>query len=31
MKGNYFRLVFLPKPDQLEAAFDRIAGYMKQG
>ncbi len=30
MKGKYFRLVFLPKPDQLETAFDRIEGYMKQ-
>ncbi|NYZ74411.1 aminotransferase class I/II-fold pyridoxal phosphate-dependent enzyme [Candidatus Micrarchaeota archaeon] len=29
MDGKHFRLVFLPKPEQLESAFDRIAEYMK--
>lgn len=30
MEGKYFRLVFLPKPEQLETAFDRIEAYMKR-
>ncbi|MBI5227996.1 aminotransferase class I/II-fold pyridoxal phosphate-dependent enzyme [Candidatus Micrarchaeota archaeon] len=30
MKGNYFRLVFLPKPEQLESAFDKIEKFMKK-
>ncbi|MEW6748178.1 MAG: aminotransferase class I/II-fold pyridoxal phosphate-dependent enzyme, partial [Candidatus Micrarchaeota archaeon] len=29
MKGKAFRLVFLPKPEQLEQAFDRIEACMK--
>lgn len=29
LDGAYFRLVFLPKPDQLENAFDKIEKYMK--
>ena len=29
MNGHHFRLVFLPKPEQLEEAFDRIEKYMK--
>jgi len=29
MEDKAFRLVFLPKPDQLEEAFDRIDRYMK--
>jgi len=29
MKGKAFRLVFLPKPDQLEEAFNRIERCMK--
>jgi alanine-synthesizing transaminase len=29
MKGKYFRLVFLAKPDQLNEAFNRIEKYMK--
>jgi alanine-synthesizing transaminase len=31
MDGKAFRIVFLPKPDQLEMAFERIGAYMKQG
>jgi aspartate/methionine/tyrosine aminotransferase len=30
MEGKYFRLVFLPKPEVLETAFDRIEGFMKR-
>jgi aspartate/methionine/tyrosine aminotransferase len=30
MEGKYFRLVFLPKPEWLEDAFDRIERYMKK-
>ncbi len=29
MEGKYFRMVFLPKPAQLDEAFDRIAKYMR--
>ena len=29
MEGKYFRLVFLPKPEQLNEAFDRIDKYMR--
>ncbi len=29
MEGKYFRMVFLPKPEQLDEAFDKIAKYMK--
>lgn len=28
--GKAFRIVFLPKPEELEVAFDRIAAYMKR-
>ncbi len=30
MDGKYFRVVFLPKPDQLEEAFSRIERFMKE-
>lgn len=30
MKGKYFRLVFLPKPDELDEAFNRIEKFMKK-
>jgi aspartate/methionine/tyrosine aminotransferase len=30
MDGKAFRVVFLPKPEQLESAFDKIAEYMKE-
>lgn len=30
MDGKYFRIVFLPKPEQLDEAFTRIEKYMKQ-
>ncbi len=29
MEGKHFRIVFLPKPEQLEEAFDKIEKYMK--
>jgi len=29
MKSKAFRIVFLPKPEQIDLAFDRIAAYMK--
>jgi hypothetical protein len=29
MQGKAFRLVFLPKPEQLDEAFNRIAKFMK--
>ncbi|MEW6035024.1 MAG: aminotransferase class I/II-fold pyridoxal phosphate-dependent enzyme [Candidatus Micrarchaeota archaeon] len=29
MEGKAFRLVFLPKPEQLDSAFDKIEEYMK--
>jgi alanine-synthesizing transaminase len=29
MEGKAFRIVFLPKPEQLDLAFDRIEKYMK--
>jgi aspartate/methionine/tyrosine aminotransferase len=29
MDGKYFRLVFLPKPEQLDEAFDRIDHFMR--
>ena len=28
-RGKYFRMVFLPKPEQLDEAFNRIEKYMK--
>ncbi len=30
MDSKHFRLVFLPKPEQLDLAFDRIERYMKK-
>ena len=29
MPGKYFRLVFLPRPEQLDEAFDRIEKFMR--
>jgi aspartate/methionine/tyrosine aminotransferase len=29
LNGKYFRIVYLPKPDQLHDAFDKIEKYMK--
>ncbi len=29
LEGKYFRIVFLPTPEQLNEAFDRISRYMK--